>query len=86
MVGYSPRGHKESDTTEQLHFNDELGLHGGSVVKNPLANIGDEDLTCRLRRSPGERNVKPLQYSWLRNLQDRGAGVLQSVESQKIWT
>ena len=21
LVGYSPRGHKESDTTERLHFN-----------------------------------------------------------------
>ena len=22
LVGYSPRGHKESDTTEKLHFSD----------------------------------------------------------------
>ena len=24
LVGYSPRGHKESDTTEQLHFVEDL--------------------------------------------------------------
>ena len=31
LVGYSPCGRKESDTTEQLHFSD------GSVVKNSPA-------------------------------------------------
>ena len=27
LVGYSPRGHKESDTTERLHFNIKLRDH-----------------------------------------------------------
>ena len=35
LVGYSPWGHKESDTTERLHF------PGGSMVKNLTANAGD---------------------------------------------
>ena len=26
LVGYSPRGHKESDTTERLHFNNSDGF------------------------------------------------------------
>ena len=46
LVGYSPKGHKESDTTGRLST-------GGPVVKNPPANAGDmgwplvpEDPTC----------------------------------------
>ena len=45
LVGYSPWGHKESDTTEQLHF---TSLHTlpwafqvALVVKNQNANAGD---------------------------------------------
>ena len=26
LVGYSPRGHKESDTTERLHFHFHFGI------------------------------------------------------------
>ena len=42
-MGYSPRGHKESDVTKQLslHFTSLLmfmaGFPAGSVIKNPLA-------------------------------------------------
>ena len=32
LVGYSPRGHKESDTTERLH----LHLHQYSCLRNPM--------------------------------------------------
>ena len=107
LVGCSPWGHKESDTTERLHFHFSLsywrrkwqptpvflpgesqgtvepgglpsmgshrvghdwsnlaaaaavgyeGLPGGSVVKNPSANAGDEGLIPRSGRSPGEEN------------------------------
>ena len=51
-------------------------FHGGSVVKNPPANVGDTEdagLIPGLRRSLGERNGNPLQYSCLGNPMDRGA-------------
>ena len=50
-----------------------MGFPGGSVVKNLLANAGDVDSIPDLRRSPGEGNGNPLQYSCLRNPMDRGA-------------
>ena len=36
LEGYSPRGLKESDTTEQLHFTSLIGkgFPGGAMVKN----------------------------------------------------
>ena len=37
-----------------------------------------------LRRSPGEGNSSPLQYSCLEKLLDRGAWKLQSMELQRI--
>ena len=40
---------------------------GGLVVKNPHVNAGDMDLIPKPRRSPGEGNVNPLQYSCLGN-------------------
>ena len=49
------------------------GLPGGSVVKNPPGNAGDEDLIHGLGRSPREENGSSLQYSCLENLMDREA-------------
>ena len=46
------------------------------VVKNPPANVGDtgiEGLIPGSRRSPGEGNGNPLQYSCLENSMNRGA-------------
>ena len=34
----------------------QLGFPGGSVVKNPDANVGDSDLIPVLGRLPGEGN------------------------------
>ena len=48
----------------------------GSVVKNPRADARvtrDAGSIPGLRRSPGERNGDPLQYSCLENFADRGA-------------
>ena len=48
----------------------------GAVVKNQPANAGDArevGSTHWLRRSPGEGNGNPLQYSCLENSMDRGA-------------
>ena len=44
MVGYSPWGRKESDTTEGRHFHfffQDIGLPSGAVAKNPPADAGD---------------------------------------------
>ena len=46
---------------------------GGSVVKNPPANVGDTGSIPELERSPGEGNYNPLQYSCLGNSMNRGA-------------
>ena len=49
------------------------GFPGGSVVKNPPANARDASLIPGWKRSPGEENGNPLQYSCLGNPMDRGA-------------
>ena len=63
------------------------GFPGGSVVKNPPASAGDTRDAGSVpgsRRSPGEENGNPLQYSCLENPMDREAwratvhGVTQS--------
>ena len=50
-----------------------VGLPGGSVVKNPLANAGDMGLIPGSGRFPGEGNSNPFLYSCLGNPMDRGA-------------
>ena len=49
---------------------------GGSVVKDPPADVGDPGDAGSIPgsgKSPGERNGNPLQYSCLENSLDRGA-------------
>ena len=48
------------------------GFPGGSVVKNLPAKAGDMGPITGLRRSPGEGNGNPFQYSCLGNPMDRG--------------
>ena len=51
------------------------GFPGNTAVKNPTASTGDTRDVGSIpgfRRSPGERNGNPLQYSCLENLTDRG--------------
>ena len=43
------------------------------MLKDPSANAGDMDSVPGWRRSPGEGNGDPLQYSCLGNPMDRGA-------------
>ena len=43
------------------------------MVKNLLANAGEVGSIPGSRRSPGEGNGNPLQYSCLENSMDRGA-------------
>jgi len=57
-----------------------MDFPGGLAVKNTLANAGDTGelgLIPGSRRSLGEGNGNPLQYSCLGNLMDRGAWGLQ---------
>ena len=49
------------------------GFPGGSVVKNPPGIAGDACSIPGLRRSPGEGNGYPLQYSSLGNPMGRDA-------------
>ena len=44
-----------------------------SVGKKSACNARDLGLISELRRSPGEKNGNPLQYSCLENFMDRGA-------------
>ena len=62
------------------------GFPGGSVVKNLPSNAGDAGSIPGSGRSPGEGNSNLLQYSWLGNPMDRGAGGFQSMGSQKSRT
>ena len=51
-----------------------MDFPGGSVVKNKPVNAGDMVSIPGLGRSPREGNGNPLQYSYLGNPMDRGAG------------
>ena len=59
------------------------------MVKNPPANAGDvrdSGLIPGLRRSPGEGNGNPLQYSCLENPMDRGTWQATVHGVAKRWT
>ena len=49
------------------------GFPGGSDGKEFACNVGDPGSIPGSRRSPGEGNGNPLQYSCLENLMNRGA-------------
>ena len=49
-----------------------MGFPGGSVVKNVPANARDRGSIPDSRRSPGEGNGNPVQYSCLGNPMERG--------------
>ena len=77
MVGYSPLGHKELDTTLRLStaHDHEGASQVALVVKNPPAKAGDvrdAGLIPGLGRFPGEGNGYPLLCSCLENPVDRG--------------
>ena len=59
-----------------------VGFPGGSDGKASACNTGDPGLIPGLRRSPGEGNGKPIQYSYRENPVDKEPGRLQSMESQ----
>ena len=51
------------------------GFPGNSAGKESTCNVGDLGLIPGLRRSPGERNGYPLQYSGLENSMDYSMGL-----------
>ena len=55
------------------HLEGEEGFPGGSDSKESACNVGDPCLIPGSRRSPGEENGNPLQYSCLENSMDRRA-------------
>ena len=59
LVGYSPQGRKESDSTERLHAS--------------AYDAGDPGSIPGLGRSPGEGHSNPLQHSCLESVMDGGA-------------
>ena len=70
-------------------FNHYLGVPGGSVVKNLPANAGDAGDMSSVpgsRRSPGEGNDNPLQYSCLEDPMDTGAWQTTVHSVTKSWT
>ena len=50
----------------------DVSFPGGSVVKNPPANVGDVSSIPGSGKSPGKGNGNPLQYSYLGKLMERG--------------
>ena len=70
----------------------DLNFPGGSEDKASACNAGDPGSIPGLRRSPGEGNGNPLQYSCLENPMDRGAwwatvqGVTKSQTRLSNWT
>ena len=58
---------------EQPSVPTSAGFLGGSVVKNPSANAGDEGSIAVWGRFPRGGNGNPLQYFCLENPMDRRA-------------
>ena len=50
-----------------------MHVPGGSDGKEYTCNVGDLGSISESRRSPGEGNDNPLQYSYLENPMDKGA-------------
>ena len=71
--------HSEQRTTSLVQSKSYLNpvtervFPGGSVDKQSACNAGELFLIPGLRRSPGEGNGNPLQYSGLENPMDGGA-------------
>ena len=59
-----------------------IGCPGGSDHKESACNAGDLGSVPGLRRSPGEGNDNPLQYSCLANPMNRGAWRSMELQSR----
>ena len=76
----------EKDICFWCYFCRSQGFPGGSEVKASACNVGDLGSIPGLRRSPGEGNGNPLQYSCLANPMDRGAWWATLHRVAKSWT
>ena len=66
-------------------YSHNVGFPGGaSDGKESACNAGDPGLIPGLRRSPGEGNGNPVQYSCLENPMDEEPGVLQFMGLQRV--
>ena len=59
---------------------------GGSDGKEYTCNVGDLGSIPESRRSPGEGNDNPLQYSYLENPMDKGAWWAKVHTVAESWT
>ena len=59
-------------------------LPSGSDSKESACSTGDQGSIPGSGWSPGEENGNSLQYSYLENPMDRGAGGLQSIGSHRV--
>ena len=86
LVGYSPQGCKESDTTERLSTA-QLGFLSGSAVRNPPARqemqktrVGSLDCEDHLKEGMATHfTILPWKIAWTEE-----PGGLQSTGSQRI--
>ena len=85
LVGYIPRGRKELDTTERLHFH----FPSGSEVKNSPVNAGDAGDSGSILGSGDlleEERATPLHKSCLNYPTDRVAWQVAVPGVPKCWT
>ena len=82
-----------SGLQSEQHSDPHRGLWGASqvvlVVKHPPAHavdVRDTGLISGSRRSPGGGHGNPVQYSFLENPMDRGAGRATVYRVPKSWT
>ena len=64
-----------------------VGFPGSSDSKESACNMGDPGSIPGSGRSPGEGNDYPLQYSYLKNLMDRGAlwTIVHGIAKSQTW-
>ena len=60
------------------------GFPGASGGKESAYGVGDTGSIPGLRRSPGEGNGNPVQYSCLENPMDEEPGGLESIVSPRV--
>ena len=74
------------DKMELILLLGKRGFPDGSVGKESTCSAGNPSLIPGSRRSPGEGNGNPLQYSCLKNPRDRGAwrGAVRGVTKSQM--
>ena len=88
LEGYSPWGHKESDTTEWRSINtgNLKWFLWWLSSKESTCKAGDLGSSPGLGKSPGGGHGNPLQYSHLENPMGRGAWKATVHGVAKSWT